>query len=147
MRTVTQLVELTAEECLSLLQTKTVGRIGLNTPGGPVIFPVNYAMSDETIVFRTLPYGVIANNAHLVDVAFEVDSLDEHMKAGWSVLAVGLSQRIEDPGEVHLVKVDWDPTPWADGQRNLYFRIRWSDLSGRQLGLADRPSLIPTVRS
>ena len=142
----THLVELTAEECLSLLLTKTVGRIGVVTPGGPMIFPVNYALSDETIVFRTLPYGVIANNAHLVDVAFEVDSLDEGMQEGWSVLAVGRSHRIEDSDEVRLIKADWDPTPWAEGHRNLYFRIEWTSLSGRQLGLAERPSLIPTAR-
>jgi nitroimidazol reductase NimA-like FMN-containing flavoprotein (pyridoxamine 5'-phosphate oxidase superfamily) len=137
------LVELTAEECLSLLRTKSVGRIGLVTPGGPMIFPVNYALSEETIVFRTLPYGVIANNAHLVDVAFEVDSLDEEMREGWSVLAVGRSHRIEDPDEVRVIRSDLDPTPWVDGQRNLYFRIEWTNLSGRQLGLASRPSLIP----
>ena len=138
-----RLVELTVEECLSLLRTKSVGRIGLVTPGGPMIFPVNYALSDETIVFRTLPYGVIANNAHLVDVAFEVDSLDEQMHEGWSVLAVGRSRRLEDADEVRMVRSDWDPEPWAEGQRNLYFRIEWSSLSGRQLGLAARPSLSP----
>ena len=142
-----QLVELTPEECLSLLQTKTVGRIGVVTPGGPMIFPVNYALSDDTIVFRTLPYGVIANNAHQSDVAFAVDSLDDAMHEGWSVLAVGRSHRIEDPGEVRLIREDLDPMPWAEGQRNLYFRIEWTNLSGRQLGMGSRPSLIPTART
>ena len=143
----TQLVELTAEECLALLQTKSVGRIGVVTPGGPMIFPVNYAMSGDTIVFRTLPYGVIANNAHEVDVAFEVDSLDETMQQGWSVLATGRCHRIEDPDEVRLIREDLNPEPWAEGQRNLYFRVEWTSLSGRQLGLASRPSLIPAART
>jgi nitroimidazol reductase NimA-like FMN-containing flavoprotein (pyridoxamine 5'-phosphate oxidase superfamily) len=142
-----QIVELTAEECLSLLRTRTVGRIGVATPAGPIIVPVNYALSDETIVFRTLPYGVIANNANLVDVAFEVDSLDEGMQEGWSVLAAGPCRRIEDSDEVRLIRAEWDPTPWADGHRNLYFRIGWTSLTGRQLGLAERPSLIPTART
>ena len=87
-------------------------------------------------MFRTLPYGVIANNAHLVDVAFEVDSLDEGMHEGWSVLAVGRSHRIEDPDEVRRHPgTSWDPEPWADGHRNLYFRVEWTSLTGRQLGL------------
>lgn len=143
----TQLIELTTEECLSLLETKQVGRIGVVTPGGPMIFPVNYTVSDDTIVFRTLPYGVIANNAHEAEVAFEVDDLDEAMHEGWSVLATGRGRRLEDPDEVRLIRQELDPEPWAAGQRNLYFRIEWTNLSGRQLGLASRPSLIPKVPS
>jgi len=143
----TQLVELTVEECLALLQTKSVGRIGVVTPGGPMILPVNFAMSDDTIVFRTLPYGVIANNVHQADVAFEVDTVDEGSHEGWSVLATGRCHRLEDPDEVRLIREDLDPLPWAEGHRNLYFRIEWTILSGRQLGMATRPSLIPASRS
>jgi len=142
-----QLVELTIEECLSLLQTKTVGRIGVVTPSGPMIFPVNYSMSGDAIVFRTLPYGVISNNAHEADVAFEVDSLDDTMQEGWSVLATGRSRRIEDPGEVRVIREELDPQPWVDGHRNLYFRVDWANLTGRQLGTGSRPSLIPTGRN
>ena len=141
-----QLVELTAEECLSLLGTSTVGRIGVVTPGGPMIFPVNYTVSEDNIVFRTLPYGVIANNAHDADVAFEVDSLDPAMQEGWSVLVTGRSRRIEDPDEVRVIRQELDPQPWADGERHLYFRIAWNDLTGRQLGSGSRPELIPASR-
>ena len=143
----TQLVELTPEECLSLLETKQVGRIGVVTPAGPMIFPVNYTVVDEAIVFRTLPYGVIANNAHAAEVAFEVDALDERMHEGWSVLVTGRGRRLEDPDEVRVIRQELDPEPWAEGQRNLYFRIDWTNLSGRQLGLGARPSLVPHART
>jgi uncharacterized protein len=143
----TQLIELTVEECLSLLQSRTVGRIGVVSPSGPMIFPVNYAVSEDTIVFRTLPYGVIANNAHEAEVAFEVDSLDDTMQEGWSVLATGRSHRIEDPDEVRVIRQEVDPEPWVDGLRNLYFRVDWTNLTGRQLGTGSRPSLIPTGRN
>lgn len=142
-----QLVELTTEECLILLRTRSVGRIGVVTPSGPMIFPVNYTLSDDMVVFRTLPYGVIANNAHEADVAFEVDSLDEAMREGWSVLATGRSHRVEDPDEVRLIKNELDPEPWADGHRNLYFRVDWTDLTGRQLGSGSRPTLSPAGRT
>lgn len=33
----TQLVELTAEECLALLQDRSVGRIGVVTPAGSTL--------------------------------------------------------------------------------------------------------------
>ena len=97
--------ELTVEECLSLLETKRIGRIGPHDDVGTGIFPVNYVLSgDQRIVFRTLPYGVIGNHAHEADVAFEVDDLDDESYSGWSVLAVGRCSRIEDPSEVRLVR-------------------------------------------
>ena len=140
-----QVVELTVEECVRLLGTTSVGRIGFVTPGGPLIFPVNYVVVEESIVFRTLPYGVIANHVHETDVAFEVDRLDEAMREGWSVLATGRSHRIEDPGEVRVIREQLDPEPWADGHRNLYFRVAWTNLSGRQLGSGARPDVTPAA--
>lgn len=136
-----QLVELNVEECLALLRSRTTGRIAVTTPAGPKIFPVNYALHDDTIVFRTVPYGEIANNAQDAEVAFEVDRTDEEQKAGWSVMAVGTCRRVADPDEVRMIKLDWDPAPWADGQRILYLQIQWKDLTGRQVGLSERPQL------
>ena len=126
--------ELTTEECLDLLRSTTIGRIGTATPGGPVILPVSYVLLQDAIVFRTLPYGVIAEHAHDVDVAFEVDHLDEEQRTGWSVLATGPSRRIEDPQEVAEIRSANEPVPWADEQRNLYFRIEWIGLTGRRIG-------------
>ena len=44
-------VELTVDECLELLERGVFGRVGLSTPMGPRIVPVNYAMYDDAIVF------------------------------------------------------------------------------------------------
>ena len=137
------LVELTVDECLTLLQSRVVGRVGLMTPGGLRIFPVNYTVVDDRIVFRTVPYGQLANSAPDAEVAFEVDSLDDSLHAGWSVLAVGRCRRLEDPGEVRWVRETADPEPWAEGRRNLYFMLDWHDLTGRQVGLKGRPTLVP----
>jgi nitroimidazol reductase NimA-like FMN-containing flavoprotein (pyridoxamine 5'-phosphate oxidase superfamily) len=139
--TMADIIELTVDECLSLLETKRIGRIGLTTEVGTQIFPVNYVLSEELrIVFRTLPYGVIANHAHGADVAFEVDDLDQDAEGGWSVLAVGRCTRIEDPSEVRMVRQREDPSPWVEGQRILYFTIDWKNLTGRQVG--DRSTLL-----
>ena len=137
------LVELTVDECLSLLESRVVGRIGLMTPAGLRIFPVNYTVVDTRIVFRTVPYGQLANSAADADVAFEVDSLDHGVHGGWSVLAVGRCRRLEDPGEVRWVRETSDPVPWAQGRRNLYFMLDWHDLTGRQVNLEGRPNLVP----
>ena len=129
-----QIMELTVDECLALVETRTVGRIGLMTEAGIRIFPVNYTVFADTIVFRTLPYGAIANSAHGAEVAFEVDDLDDELRSGWSVLAVGRCERIEDPATVRMVRSKDDPEPWAGGQRNLYFQVSWTDVTGRRVG-------------
>src|SRR5688572_3607376 len=50
-------VELTVSECLGLLGGGVVGRVALSTRLGPRIVPVNYAMYDGAIIFRTSPYS------------------------------------------------------------------------------------------
>lgn len=142
-----RIVDLTAEECLQLLGTKVVGRIAVVTPAGLRIFPVNYALWGDRIVFRTLPYGVIANNAHGAEVAFEIDDHDEELTRGWSVLAAGPCTRVEDPDDVRQIRSEADPIPWAEGQRILYFRIDWTDLTGRTVGMDGMPADLPTMRS
>jgi hypothetical protein len=142
------LVDLTVDECLALLSRHTLGRLALMTRAGLRILPLNYALDhDDTIVFRTLPDGVIAASAHGAEVAFEVDRLDEDTHTGWSVEAVGRCERMEDPGDVRFMTAQGDAVPWAPGDRVLHFRIRWFDLTGRQVGMAGRPSLIPDRRS
>jgi uncharacterized protein len=127
-------IELSRAECLQLLEQKSVGRVAFQAADGLRIFPVNYVVHDERIVFRTLPYGVIARSIRLSDVAFEVDDLDEELRSGWSVLAVGRCERLEDPSELAGIRQSGLPQPWADGTRELYFAIRWKGLSGRRLG-------------
>ena len=129
-----QITELTQDECRELARTRSVGRLALRTHDGLRIFPVNYALAGGDFVFRTLPYGAIADSAHGAEVAFEVDELDEEHHTGWSVVAAGTCHRIEDPGEVQAVRREGDPDPWADGSRVLYFRISATVLSGRRVG-------------
>lgn len=139
------MTELTLDDCLELLRTHEAGRIALTTPAGLRIFPVNYALHGDAVVFRTLPYGEIANNAQDAEVAFQIDHLDPVTRHGWSVLAVGKAHRVTDPDEVRAIREGGDPTPWADGQRILYFRLDWTTLTGRQLGRSGA-TVMPTAR-
>ncbi|WP_148571694.1 pyridoxamine 5'-phosphate oxidase family protein [Nocardioides caldifontis] len=125
--------ELDRSECLELLGSRTVGRVALSAADGLTILPVNHVVHDGTVVFRTLPYGVIAMTAPDAEVAFEVDDLDEETRSGWSVVATGTCRRVEDPGQVQAVRREGEPEPWAEGQRTLYLRIDDPTLTGRRL--------------
>ena len=139
--------ELPYSTCRGLLASGVVGRVGVNTPSGPAIFTVNYAVVDEAIIFRTAPSTVLGTNARSSRVAFQVDNLDYEYQRGWSVLATGRGQAVEGPEELDHIRAVWEPRPWAAGTRELYIRIAWDELTGRQLGLGwDPKSQLPVRR-
>lgn len=129
-----ELTELTVDECLELLNGDEVGRVALCTPLGPRLVPVNYAMYQESIVFRTTPYSEMGTHIDGAEVVFEVDDLDYENHQGWSVLAKARAELVDDPDERAAIQRDWDPSPWAEGLRHLYVRLHWYDLTGRALG-------------
>jgi nitroimidazol reductase NimA-like FMN-containing flavoprotein (pyridoxamine 5'-phosphate oxidase superfamily) len=128
-----QFEELTRDECLRLFQTKTVGRVAFTAPSGPQIFPVNYAISNETVVFRTAAYSSLAANLNNVRAAFEVDDVDDYLHAGWSVLAVGLATLVDNPDELVELWSEDVPEPWAAGLRTLFVRITPDQITGRRV--------------
>ena len=126
--------ELSGEECLRLLKSGVFGRIALTIPTGPHIVPINYSVVDDLIVFRTTPYSVLGTYAANAQAAFEVDHIDYEYGTGWSVVARGRAEAITDSHELDVITSGWTPRPWASGQRNAYYGLRWTELSGRRLG-------------
>lgn len=128
-----RLEHLDPAECLQLLATVSVGRLGLLVDGRPEILPVNYAVDDGTVVFRTAE-GTVLNQAALQVVAFEADAIDAGTRTGWSVLAQGVAQdvsaaldtRSEQLRALALVS-------WAPGRRHRWFRLDADRISGRRL--------------
>jgi nitroimidazol reductase NimA-like FMN-containing flavoprotein (pyridoxamine 5'-phosphate oxidase superfamily) len=137
------LTEMTLEECLEMLHAGAVGRVALSTPVGPRIVPVNFAMHRDAIVFRTAPYSELGTYGMDVEVAFEIDHIDHELHQGWSVVAMGRSEVVEDPDEVAEIRRTWEPRPWAPGNRNLYLKLKWRDLSGRWVGQGWTGSKMP----
>ena len=127
-------VVLAYAKCRELLGGGIFGRVALCTPEGPRILPVNYSVVRESILFRTSATGVVANHDWGSPMAFEVDHVDYADHRGWSVVATGHGERVEDPDELAQIKRTWDPRPWAGGSKPLYVRLVWDELTGRRLG-------------
>ncbi|WP_046468529.1 helix-turn-helix domain-containing protein [Allosalinactinospora lopnorensis] len=123
---------LDVEECMDLIRPGGVGRIAFPTEGeaGPMVLPVNFAVVDGNIVFRTADDGVIARHAAGY-VSFQVDRFDGVMSEGWSVLVKGRARLVRDPGELDdLAAVP--VRPWAGGDREAYVMITPTAISGRR---------------
>ncbi len=124
--------ELSEAECKQLLAQHTAGRVGFMAPEGPQILPVTYQYRNGSVIFRTSPYGPLAGLIRRTSVAFEIDSIDEQDKSGWSVLLLGFAEAMAHD---YLLTTAWEtgPVPWADGVRNLFIEITPRKISGRSI--------------
>lgn len=123
---------LVPEECLALLESGGVGRVGLMSADGIVMLPVNYAIAAKTIVFRTAPDTLLAALAN-APASFEADHVDEASRAGWSILVQGRAHRVASEREVRSLEQGTRLEPWAPGARDVWVRITPARISGRRI--------------
>jgi len=128
------------EQCLTLISPGGVGRIAYTSRFGPVVLPVNYALQDGAIVFRTAEKGPLDEDLRTgianadYKVAFEIDSIDLEGRRGWSVLIQGPAHHVT--GAEQDVVRGAGVESWAPGDRELFVRIVPSRITGRRVGPA-----------
>jgi nitroimidazol reductase NimA-like FMN-containing flavoprotein (pyridoxamine 5'-phosphate oxidase superfamily) len=125
-------VELSRAECLELLAAKQVGRVAVTGPEGPQIYPVNYTMHRDGVLFRTAPYTQLAGLVRNAPAAFEVDDIDEFLESGWSVVVTGTATYVDDPDDLPDSRAGL-PDSWAAGDRTLFVRIEPTGVTGRRV--------------
>ena len=123
---------LSPDQCRDLLRRTTVGRVAVTVAALPAIFPVNYAVSDDQIVFLTGEGTKLRAALERAVVAFQIDHIDESTGSGWSVMAIGLAEEITDPEEIRAAE-HLGLHPFAAGDRSHFVRIRPEFLSGRRI--------------
>lgn len=127
------------DQCLALLATATLGRVGLSSGALPTVLPVNFLLHDDQILIRS-GHGTKLDAA-LSDavVAFEVDDFDPLYHSGWSVVVTGVATSLDDP-EL-LARVERLPLPrWAPEDLGHVVAISIEMVSGRRL---DRAAILP----
>ena len=125
------LAPLDPDACRRLLGDHGVGRIVFSAERGPVAMPVNYVVLDGDVVFRTDPERALAQVVGQ-RASFEVDQVDDALRAGWSVLVSGRVEAIEDERERARVEAR-GLEPWAGGARDLRLRVRAEEVTGRRI--------------
>jgi uncharacterized protein len=136
--------DLTQPECLELLASADLGRIAVVADGRPLIFPVNFVLDGELVVFRT-DAGTKLDHASLDRVAFEVDNVDHDRHEGWSVVVQGVGRELTDALDEASVREQALPLrPWAGGAKDHWIRIVDPRISGRRLTQHDAAPGSPT---
>jgi nitroimidazol reductase NimA-like FMN-containing flavoprotein (pyridoxamine 5'-phosphate oxidase superfamily) len=119
-------------ECIDLVRQVPVGRIAVTVGALPVIFPVNFAVVDSAVVFRTPEGTKLAAATNGVVVAFEVDSYAVDGRSGWSVMVQGVASEVTDPASLRAVNSALLDAWALDGAADHVVRIELHRVSGRR---------------
>ena len=116
--------EISEAECRALLEEIEYGRIAWHASDGITIVPVNFRLVDGHVVFHTSPTSSLSTLVEGVEVAFQIDYIDEEVANGWSVLVRGTT----GPAPRDAV-----PSSWLADGRTLGIMITERGLSGRAI--------------
>ena len=123
---------LAPDECLRLLATATLGRIGVTSGALPTVLPINFRFDGSRLLFRTGVGTKLDAATHNAVVAFEVDEIDPLAHTGWSVVVQGVARELTDPEEA----ADAERVPiahWAPGENHRVVAIQPEIVSGRRI--------------
>ncbi len=127
---------LSTAECSERLRAGRLGRVGISIDALPVILPVFYQATDDSVMFFTEAGTKLAAAAVNAIVAFEIDELDDD--GGWSVMVLGRCEEVQTGRDI----ARWRDVPalaQAPGRRDHLIRIPIQHLSGRSFTWAALP--------
>jgi uncharacterized protein len=122
---------LSPARCRELLDGQEVGRLGFVDGHGVVVMPVAFVVVGDHAVIRTADGSKMAAASQQRSVAMEVDDIDLRRRTGWSVIAQGHLELVEDEAEIDELE-SVGLRRW--GQTGTHFlKLRLDELSGRAM--------------
>lgn len=120
------------EECLRLLGTVTLGRVGITIRALPVVVPMNFRLIGDRVVFRVGLGTSLDAAIHNAVVAFEADEVKPYGGGGWSVSVTGVAREITDPDEIAQMRHE-NVARWTEWGADRYIAISTDMVSGRRI--------------
>jgi nitroimidazol reductase NimA-like FMN-containing flavoprotein (pyridoxamine 5'-phosphate oxidase superfamily) len=128
---------LSLTQCWDLLAGTELGRLVTSVDGRPSIFPVNFAVQDRTILFRTGQGTKLVSTAVNNQVLFEVDGYTH--SAGWSVIVSGVARSVRDDEDLAIARRA-ELKPWTGSDKEHYVRILPRNVTGRHFQFDTGPA-------
>lgn len=120
------------DECMRLLAGRGIGRVAVVEGGHPAIFPVNYVLEGDEILFRTGGGTKFDAAVRGQNVAFEIDESDPLYHTGWSVVVNGRAEEITDPERLAGI-AEGRLRPWAEGAKDHVVAVHTERVTGRRI--------------
>ncbi|TQK20389.1 pyridoxamine 5'-phosphate oxidase-like protein [Microbacterium sp. SLBN-154] len=124
------------DQCWERLRDHRLGRLVTRVGDVLDIFPVNYVVDDETILFRTAEGSKLFELTVNDEVLFEVDDYSD--EEAWSVVIRGRAQRLDTSAEVERAD-GLGLSPWIPTLKYVYVRIVAHAVSGRAFPRGPEP--------
>ena len=119
-------------DCLRLLGSVPVGRVGFFADGEIVILPVNHLVDGQDVIFRTGTGSKLSTLGNKNLVGFEADSYDARAHSGWSVVVSGFTEMVESDEETQRL-TDLGLQSWGRTADDPHWiRIRPTSITGRR---------------
>jgi uncharacterized protein len=126
-------------ECWVLLEARHLGRLAFVDQDGPVVLPVNYAVVNDVVIFKTDAGSKLDAALRGDRLAFEIDGFDALEQVGWSVVVRGAAELVTDETELGLLR-SMPLVSWAPGVKPIYVRLGAAEVTGRQIMAPDLPA-------
>ena len=135
---------LNPDECWRYLRSSYIGRLAVINGDVPEIFPVNFSVAGESLVFRTGPGTKLRALLSGAVAALEVDGLNSYATEVWSVVAKGKPEPFDET-RMTLPDPDADREPWEPGIKDHLVALTPTDLTGRRFAVRSRTRWWPPV--
>jgi len=120
--------ELSDEHAWRFLASQSFGRLALVSDDRPQIFPINFAVLDHTVLFRTAGGNKLRELIQNRHVALEADALTD--SEAWSVVLRGRAEMVIDDEGVRSAEKLHLPR-WIPVQPYVFIRITPVDIRAR----------------
>jgi uncharacterized protein len=121
-------LKLTEDQCWKLLEGTQHGRLVGVVGGRPDIFPVNIAVRDGSVFFRTAPGTKLAEIAINDNVLIEADGILSDQ--AWSVVVRGSARLLETSKEIAAAET-LNLSPWVPGLKEQFVKVTPYEINGR----------------
>lgn len=124
------------KEAWQLLGGVALGRLVTTFGGQLEIFPVNFAVQDGTVLFRTAEGTKLFTTVMNDQVLFEAD--DHTTVEGWSVIIRGTARVLTTADEIRQAD-QAGLMPWVPTVKLRYVRVTPTEISARRFQFGPEP--------
>lgn len=129
MQTDSPIVILDEAKAWDLLAGQQLGRLAVQSDLGIDVFPVNFTVDGESIIFRTADGAKLTDLHSHPKVSFEVDAWSEH--SGFSVVAKGNAEPVTNLVDIARIEA-LRLKPWVPTVKTTFVRIFVTEISARK---------------
>ena len=129
-------IALTDEQCWEHLRGQELGRLVTRVGNVLDIFPVNYVVDGDSVLFRTAQGSKLFELTVNDEVLFEVD--DHTDTEAWSVILRGHAHPLDRAADVERAD-GLGLRPWIPTLKYTYVRVEPTALSGRAFARGPEP--------